>query len=262
VLTFGEDPGNDNRIQTPAESYPQSTPTIYASFEFEGMTPDTRWLERWLRDGQEDLVNNHDTWEGGESGVWYVGITNRAGLTSGHYHVDIFIEGNLLASGEFAVEPGGLPPMDSHVSTDVGVTINYPLDWNVTDLADNEVSVVAVRDPGRPTFFGVTAWVAPTGTDEDIFDLFELNFDSLREKFPDLSTEDAEEFVLADWDGWMTRYNYTNDAGEFIQGAVLGVQTDAHDISYMVLVEAQSDDWDAQLDLFNVMLKGLTIDEE
>ena len=51
-----------------------------------------------------------------------------------------------------AVQNGPLPPMTSYYASDVGVTVNYPLAWKVTELADYEVSVVAMRDPDNPTF--------------------------------------------------------------------------------------------------------------
>lgn len=261
LFTFGENTTNDNRIESPAESFPQTTQTVYASFEYEGMTPETRWLERWLRDGREDLVIPHDTWEGGETGTWFVGIYNGAGLTSGEYELDIFIEGNLLATGRFTVEAGNLPPMTSYDSTDVGVTINYPLDWNLTDLADNEVSVVGARDPNRPNAFAVTAWQASTGTDQDIFDLFDFNFSALDERYANFSSQEAESFRVAGREGWISYYEYIDDVGQPIYGAVVGVQNDAHDLTFMLMIETHADEWDAQLDLINVMLSRIEIDE-
>jgi tetratricopeptide (TPR) repeat protein len=260
-LTFGEDVDENNAIVTPADEYSQGIQTVYASLGYENMTPDTRWLERWLRDGQETLVINHDFWDGDESGTWWIGIYNSGGLTSGEYEVDVFVEGNLLTSGRFTILPGDLPPMTSQESTDVGVTINYPADWNVTDLADNEVSVVAARDPNSQDFFGVTAWLATTGSDDDIFDLFDLNFDALEGRYADVERYDPEAFTVDGHDGWLSYYSYTNDEGLPIYGAVVGVQNFDRDTTFMLMVETHSDEWDGKVDLINVMLSRMEINK-
>lgn len=260
-LTFGEEVDDDNAIVTPAEEYEQGVRTVYASFGYENMTPDTRWLERWLQDGRETLVINHDFWDGDESGTWWIGIYNSGGLSSGNYQVDVFIEGNLLTSGHFTILPGGLPDMTSQESTDVGVTINYPLDWNATDLADNEVSVVAARDPNGEDFFGVTAWSATTGTEQDIFDLFDLNFDALDGRYADVVWYDPEEFTVDDHDGWLSYYSYTNDSGAPIYGAVVGVQNFDRDTTFMLMMETHDDEWDSKVDLINVMLSRIEINK-
>lgn len=260
-LTFGEEVDNDNAIVTPAEEYEQGVQTVYASFGYENVTPDTRWLERWLRDGRETLVINHDFWEWGESGTQWIGIYNSGGLTSGEYQVDVFIEGNLLTSGRFTILPGNLPDMTSDESTDVGVTINFPLDWNTTDLADNEVSVMAARDPNGEDFFGVTAWTATTGTEQDIFDLFDLNFDALDNRYAEVVWYDPEAFTVDGHDGWINYYGYTNDDGTPIYGAVVGVQNGDRDTTFMLMMETRDDEWDSKLDLINVMLSRIEINK-
>src|SRR5256885_16821383 len=101
--------------------------------------------------------------------------------------------------------------MTEYTSTDVGVTINYPSDWKVIDLADNEVSVIAARDPKNPAFFyGVVAYQATTGTDDDIFGLFNLYFGVQAKTFKDFSSEEAKEFTIADKAGWLRYYQYTD----------------------------------------------------
>ncbi len=258
---FGEKVDDNNAVITPAEEYEQGVQTVYASFGYENMTPDTRWLERWLRDGREELVINHDFWEGADTGTWWIGIYNSGGLTSGEYQVDVFIEGNLLTSGRFIILPGNLPDMTSQESTDVGVTINHPVEWNETDLADNEVSVVAARDPNGQDFFGVTAWTATLGTEQDIFDLFNLNFDALDGRYTDVVWYDPEAFTVDAHDGWINYYSYTNDEGAPIYGAVVGVQNFDRDTTFMLMMETHDDEWDSKLDLINVMLSRIEINK-
>ncbi|MGH2523449.1 MAG: hypothetical protein ACRDH2_13175, partial [Anaerolineales bacterium] len=253
---------SDNKIVSPADAFPQSTITVYGQLDFSGMSPGTQWLERWLLDGQETLVIPHDQWEYGESGSEWIGITNDVGLTSGEYQVDIFVEGNLLTSGKFVVDPGPLPRMTSYISDDVHVTINYPEGWNKVDLADNEVSVVAARDPNHPTIFAVTYWQATDGTDDDVFAFFDRHAAALQNNFSNFSGEDAEGFTVAGLEGWLKYYTYTDGQSNPIQGALVGVLDSSRQFVYMLDIETHADEWDAQLDLINVMLRRITINEE
>ena len=261
-LTFGEEIDDSNQVITPADEFPQTATTVYADFDFSGMTPETRWVERWLLDGQEYFYLEHTGWSEAESGIGWIGVTNAGGLGSGRYHADVFVEGNLATSGEFTVQAGPLPLLFSHTSNDVGVKINYPWNWKITDLADYEVSVVAAREPNRPTFFGVTAWQTTAGTDDDIFNLFQYNFDAMGSEFAGFSSEEAEAFTVAGRDGWLNYYSYTDAAGVAIQGALAGVVAPEKQRVFILLVEADSAEWDADVDLFNVMLSRIEISEQ
>jgi hypothetical protein len=149
--------------------------------------------------------------------------------------------------------------MTSYNSTGVGASISYPETWAVTDIADNEVSVVAARDPANPTFFGVTVWLATTGTDDDIFQLFQLYLDAVKTDSPDLTADPRESFTVAGRPGWINPYRYTNKDGQAIRGSLAGVLTADKKYTFIVVIEANADDWDRQLPLFNVMLDRMTI---
>ena len=260
-LTFGESIDSSNLVIAPAGEFPQTATTVYADFEFSGMTPDTQWLERWLLDGQEYFVLEHQGWGEDESGVGWIGVTQAGGVPSGRYHADVFVEGNLATWGEFTVLAGSLPRLYSHTSTDVSVTINYPWNWKITDLADYEVSVVAAREPGKPTFFGVTAWLTTAGTDDDVFNLFQYNFDAMQLEFGDFSSEEPLAFTIAERDGWLNYYTYTNADGIPIQGALAGVLVPEKQNVFILLIESDSAEWDVNVDLFDVMLSRIEIIE-
>jgi tetratricopeptide (TPR) repeat protein len=260
-LYFGDALDSQDNVIGIADEYPQTTTVVYAQLKFSGMTPDTHWMSRWLLNGRETAVGVYDTWDYGDSGTTWVRITNATGLNSGDYELDLFVEGRLVTAGRFTVRPGPLPPMTSYQSTDVGVIIHYPIGWNVTDLADNEVSVAAARDPQRPTFFGVTAWLVTTGSDDDVLNLFEGYFGALRQAFRDVTTEPAESFTVAGHAGWLRYYTYTDAQGTPIQGAVAGTLYAPKQYAYVLAIESHADEWDAHLDLFNVMLSRVSIDE-
>jgi hypothetical protein len=76
----------------------------------------------------------------------------------------------------------------------------------------------------------------------------------------DFSAEDREAFTLAGEDGWLNYYTYTDQAGLPIQGALAGVIDADEDLVFIVVAESHDDQWDAKVDLFNVMLDRLLID--
>jgi tetratricopeptide (TPR) repeat protein len=259
AVTFGNSVDADNVVFGTAEEFPQSTTVLYAQLSYTGMQPEDRWMARWLLNGQEYLTTVYETWDYGDNGTAWVSVYNNAGLNAGTYDLDIFVNGHLVTSGRTLVLPGELPPMTSYNSTGVGANISYPDTWAVTDIADNEVSVVAARDPANPTFFGVTVWLAGTGTDDDIFQLFQLYLDAVKTDSPDLTAEARETFTIAGRPGWINPYQYTNKAGQAVRGSLAGVLTEDEKYTFIVVIESHADDWDSQLPLFDVMLNRMTI---
>jgi len=259
AVTFGSSVNSDDIVQGVAEEFPQSTTVLYAQLTYTGMKPEDRWMARWLLNGQEYLTTVYDTWDYGDKGTAWVSVYNNAGLNAGTYDLDIFVNGHRVTNGRTLVLPGELPPMTSYNSTGVGASISYPETWAVTDIADNEVSVIAARDPANPTFFGVTVWLATTGTDDDIFQLFQLYLDAVKADSPDLTADPRESFTVAGRPGWINPYHYTNKDGQAIRGSLAGVLTADKKYTFIVVIEANADDWDRQLPLFNVMLDRMTI---
>ncbi len=259
-VTFGSAVNADNIVLDLKEQFPQNARIIYAQLEYENMRPESRWLTRWLLNGEEYLTTPYNTWDYGEDGTAWVSVFNNGGLNSGTYELDVFVDGKLVTRDTVEVQRGRLPPMFYFESSAVGVTLSYPLAWNVTELADNEVSVVAAREADTDTFFGVTAWVAETGADEDIFELFDLYLEALDTANEDFTSEEREAFEVAGRDGWLQYYSYTNSVGEPIEGALAGGLSNSQELAFIMIVESHADDWDRQVDVFNAMLERLTFD--
>jgi tetratricopeptide (TPR) repeat protein len=259
AVTFGSSVNSDNVVLGVAEEFPQSTTVLYAQLTYSGMRAEDRWMARWLLNGQEYLTTVYETWDYGDKGTAWVSVFNNAGLNAGTYDLDIFVNGHRVTSGRTVVLPGDLPPMTSYNSTGVGASISYPQTWAVTDIADNEVSIVAARDPANPTFLGVTVWLATTGTDDDIFQLFQLYLDAVKTDSPDLVTEQRETSTVAGRPGWVNPYHYTNKDGQAIRGELAGVITADKKYTFIVVIETHAEDWDRQLSLFSVMLDRMTI---
>ena len=256
-LTFGSALDKDNYVTGVADQFPQTTTILYAQLKYTGMKKDDTWMARWLLDGQEYLTTVYPTWDYSADGAAWVSVYNNAGLNSGTYHLDLFIDGQLMASGSVVVQPGQLPPMSYYSSYDVGVVVSYPETWTTTDLADNQVSVVAARDPHNPTFFGVTAWVATT--DSQIFNLFQLYLDAVKNESQDFTSQPRQSATVAGLAGWSQDYSYSTQDGQAIRGTLAGVLDGNQKYGYIVVIEARSEDWDALQDVLTVMLNRMQI---
>jgi tetratricopeptide (TPR) repeat protein len=258
-IVFGANVTAADEVIDLADEYPQSATIVYARLAFEGMQPNSRWMTRWVLDGREYFSRVYDEWVYAESGTAWVSLFNYGGLNSGTYDLDVFVDGALVSTGRLHVLPGDLPPMTYFASSAVGATISYPVGWRYTDLADNEVSVIAARDPESEDFFGVTAWVASTETDADVFQLFELYLDALDAEMAAFSAEQRQPTTLAQRQGWRNAYAYTNAAGVPIRGVLAGFVDPSIDLTYIAVIESRASEWDAKAGLFNVMLARLLI---
>ena len=128
---------------------------------------------------------------------------------------------------------------------------------STTDLADNQVSVVAAREPQSPTFFGATAWIATT--DSQLFDLFQGYLTAVQKESQDFSSQDRQAATVAGRDGWVQDYSYTDKNGQAIRGSLAGVLDKNKKYGYIVVIEARAEDWNAQSNLFSVMLDRMQI---
>src|SRR5579859_2453534 len=257
ALTFGSGLDSNGAITGQADQFPQTTTILYAQLKYSGMEKSSTWMARWLLNGREYLTTVYPTWDYGDSGFAWVSVYNNAGLNSGTYSLDVFVDGQLMGSGSVVVLPGQLPPMWYYSSTQVGVTVSYPMSWTTTDLADNQVSVVAARDPKSKSFFGVTAWVA--SDDNQLFQLFQLYLDALKKDSQGFSSQDRTAATVAGLDGWSQSYDYTDASGEAIQGTLAGVLDGNKKYGYIVVIEARADDWPPLDNVFKVMLNRMQI---
>lgn len=79
---------------------PSLSPKLCAFWDYEGMEDGLEWDALWYLDGEfgEEVSVIGDSWAGGESGNWWVCVTDEAGLSDGLYEVIFQVEGDLIAS--------------------------------------------------------------------------------------------------------------------------------------------------------------------
>lgn len=105
-ITFARDRTEENTPIGPASKFPAGTTEIYAFFDFEGMGSDVVWSRSWYRDGEEGVAKTQN-WTGDERGTWRLRYFDTDGnpLEPGSYELRLHIEGSLVQSGAFVIQP-------------------------------------------------------------------------------------------------------------------------------------------------------------
>ncbi len=101
-LIFTDQLDSRNRPGKAATTFPAGTQTVYAVFEYEGFTDGLIFEYAWTRDGEPDVSNSLE-WESGESGSFWVSITNKRGIIEGAYELTLSLDGEVLRKGRMTV---------------------------------------------------------------------------------------------------------------------------------------------------------------
>ena len=107
-ITFAQGVDRNDRPVRPGSAFPSGLTELYAFFDYQGMQDGWKWTRRWSIDG-EVVLETDDTWAGGESGNWWVGVNSEDGLPDGLYRLELLVEGQLVQSGECTVGTAGRP---------------------------------------------------------------------------------------------------------------------------------------------------------
>ncbi len=101
-LIFSDGVTADDRPTNPTYLLPSGIRRVYAFFDYDGMEDGWVWSRTWTYEGEE-IASGSETWEGGASGSWWVGIEADEPLDPGAYRLEIFVEGALAAAANFTV---------------------------------------------------------------------------------------------------------------------------------------------------------------
>ncbi len=90
---------------------PSGSTALYACWQYAGMADGVMWEARWYLDGeyQADVSWTPDAWKGGESGSWWLSVSNENGLIEGVYRLELYVEDQKLAEGSIKVGGAAAP---------------------------------------------------------------------------------------------------------------------------------------------------------
>ncbi len=110
-IVFAPAVDENDRPTMAVTQLPSGATELYACWEYSGMADNLSWEARWYLDGvyQEDVSWPPAAWEGGESGSWWVSVSNEEGLIEGIYRLELLVEGKKLAEGSIKVGGAGTP---------------------------------------------------------------------------------------------------------------------------------------------------------
>jgi hypothetical protein len=99
----------DNQPEKEGFSFAPGSQPIYLFFDFEAVEPGTTWTHRWTW-GDTELGTFDDTWpeDYAERGTAWVYYSPVGGFQPGPYQVTLEIEGRVVSTATFVIQPGGL----------------------------------------------------------------------------------------------------------------------------------------------------------
>jgi len=78
---------------------------VYAFFSVTGLQDGAAWRTRWLLEG-EQVLDENQTWSGGDSESTWVSLSHPDGLPDGEYTLELYAGSKLSQRGKFVVEKG------------------------------------------------------------------------------------------------------------------------------------------------------------
>lgn len=259
-IIFSPDVDENDQPVGPTTQFVEGTDEVYATFSFAGMAPDTPYHTIWYHNGEVDLATPYKSWEGGESGTWWIRLWYEDGLPGGDWQLEIYVAGHLMASGEFIVEgPETIPEMADYVSAERGLALRYPTVWESVE-EPGEDGYVAFFKPDSKSFFLVTTFqlsgaVVPQETNESVIAQKQA---LLQETDPSVAFGDVKPFWLVGVEGLEFAYEYQDMDGELMYGDFVVATTEEGQV-FIVYVEARTGEFDTDVAYFNRMLNTLEV---
>ena len=230
-----------------ATQFPAGTTIVYAFASYEGMSDGAKCESVWYLDGEEAMRTPFD-WALGESGTaWIANIHREDGVKPGRYDWELYVEGQLLQTGNFVVEEEAKPTPGAdwkpYTSEALGFSIQHPPNWSVTE-AEDQVRFEAMPD------IGLFVAVFP-GVDVSAQDLTQGVVDGLREDYPDLETTYTGSFSTEAAEWWEVDVIYTEEGTKVSLVLLCAVEEGT---AYLIGAIAPEEEFDQWVDDFVAMV--------
>ena len=103
-IVFALGSTDDQEPIDPADTFEEGITEVHAIFEHNNISPDYTWERVWYLNGEE-VLRSEETWDSDPTGIFDYFI-NAGGdpLSPGEWVLELYVEGELLASGSFEIE--------------------------------------------------------------------------------------------------------------------------------------------------------------
>ena len=101
-FTFGTGLDSNYNAIGATDAFDSGVSEVYAIYQYEGMEDDLAWSRTWYLDGTAALSQD-DAWDGGESGSGWLNVYNNGGLPDGAYDLVVWVGGEKVQEGSFAI---------------------------------------------------------------------------------------------------------------------------------------------------------------
>jgi S1-C subfamily serine protease len=145
-LVFSDGVTDDDQPTGIYDALPGGLTNVCAFWDYEAMADGMRWSAYWFVNGSLDQDGSilDQTWNGGDTGNWWVCIYNNDGLSDGLYELVLEIEGEVLLNDAVFVG-GDHPPVEFILVNQSGTAIYYVLlspsqaqNWGQDELDSRE----------------------------------------------------------------------------------------------------------------------------
>ena len=143
-IAFAADVSEEGELLDRSSEFGSEQDLIFYSFDFQGMTPQTSLSEVWRLDGDplDPLGLTHSEWTLGPAGTFLDGIQSGGGFSPEIYTLEIWVDGELVASRSLSVAVEFAAPLLSNLV----VAAHAGILGDPVGVADDFV-------PGIPTLF-------------------------------------------------------------------------------------------------------------
>jgi hypothetical protein len=230
--------------------------TLYASVEVANGSAAMPLQAVWFYEGEmvdQVAINIED----GYSGFVAFHLSADTEFAPGSYGVEIYEAETLIAQIPLSVEEAAATESDSNAewqtfsSDEWLLQVDYPTTWG---LEDGDDALLIYSD--NKTLFYLTGYSAEAAAEEENQAAIESALTKLAEQFEDFQASDVEDFVLGGVAALTSDYAYTDGDGNYIFGSIIVGTSEANN-TYIVYIEALSDEYEPALNEFNTILGSL-----
>lgn len=264
LMMMGEMQPHDMGVTFGPPTFEVGEAGLAATFEYQGMQDGLLWQDRWYVDGQVDdnLSPAREPWSDGTSGQWTVSISDPERLKPGTYRVELYVEGQLVQSGETTIGQGmmtsmAMMSMSRYESRHLAVSLERPAQWRLVGGGEDHEFVAFAARRDMAFFILTTKRYDTTSTSDPNFQALAEELDSQQGMHSDLQqAADVKPVAVGGRQGPSVEYTYT-DGDQQLRGVIVAVTSEAG-LTYRIRFEALADAFEAHRPTFEAMLDSLT----